>query len=725
MVGWRIVPVVAAGAAAVFCSFVAAGGGPGGPDTVVAATSASVCLRNVSPAGLATLFDTEPAGIVGADYPRALALEDGRVLWTFQDAAVRTGPGRIDVVHNIAAIQDGRCFTVLYGGTRSAPRPFLFGGRTDPLRRWFWPLDAAVGEDGRIYVYAAEMREDGASYLTRTVPTGTWVAVLDPSTLTVVDELRPPDSSADLYGWSVTSDHDWTYLYAHCYRQFGFDTYIFTKAFDRSCAADVTVARVPRGKLFDPPRYWDGRRWQADPRLAAPIIDRTGRRVNANQFEWTGSGFVSVNKEGDWWGDTIYVSHSATATGPFEVVHEIAAPTKCAVDCNSFFSSWIPAAAVDAGPGQYVYSLSHNRWDGVVSALYRPTFHAVRAPKLLPAGGTLRVGFEPGVGAAVVTLTSVEAAYPGFATVYPCAEGRPWTSNLNHHGEPVVANLVIARPDANGEVCIYSLAPVDLVVDVAGTFPAGDVVVPAPRPLRLADTRDGTGVRAGPVWAGTMLEVPVPSVDDGGAVALNVAAVDPWGPGFLTVFPCDRARPGTSNLNVGSEPAVSNLVVVEPSADDRVCVYSHGAADVVVDFVGSIGSGSFDSSTRLVDTRSAAGTRVPAGGVLGVTVPGGDPTALLNVVAVDPGGAGFLTVYPCGVPRPLASNLNVAVRPIVANLVVTALSADRRACVYSHMATDVVVDLVGGLDVALSEPTPVRVVDSRDGTGVPGQLGGS
>ena len=31
---------------------------------------------------------------------------------------------------------------------------------------------------------------------------------------------------------------------------------------------------------------------------------RTGRRINANQFEWTGAGFVSVNKEGDWWGDT-------------------------------------------------------------------------------------------------------------------------------------------------------------------------------------------------------------------------------------------------------------------------------------------------------------------------------------------------------------------------------------------------------------------------------------
>lgn len=251
----------------------------------VVAPIATFCVPDLEPASLNTLFDSEPGGVVGADYQRALALPDGRVLWTFQDAAVRTGPDRIVIVHNIAMIQVGTCFQVLYGGSRSAPEPYFFADRTVRFERWFWPLDAALGDDGRVYVYAAEVHERGDAYLTTTVPVGTWVAVFDPATDRVVDELRPPDASADLYGWSITSDETWTYLYAHCYRQFGFDMYVFVAAFDRSCSTDITVARVPRGRLFEQMQYWDGGEWQPDPERARSIITAAGRRINANQFE--------------------------------------------------------------------------------------------------------------------------------------------------------------------------------------------------------------------------------------------------------------------------------------------------------------------------------------------------------------------------------------------------------------------------------------------------------
>lgn len=36
------------------------------------------------------MFDTEPGGIIDADYPRTLVLPNGNVLWTFRDAQVRT-----------------------------------------------------------------------------------------------------------------------------------------------------------------------------------------------------------------------------------------------------------------------------------------------------------------------------------------------------------------------------------------------------------------------------------------------------------------------------------------------------------------------------------------------------------------------------------------------------------------------------------------------------------
>ena len=70
-------------------------------------------------------------------------------------------------------------------------------------------------------------------------------------------------------------------------------------------------------------------------------------------------------------------------------------------------------------------------------------------------------------------------------------------------------------------------------------------------PVRLIDTRDGTGGVAEPVGAGCTLVIdltdsPVPP--EAQAVALSVTAVAPQR-GFLTVFACDEGRPQTSNLN--------------------------------------------------------------------------------------------------------------------------------------------------------------------------------
>ena len=54
----------------------------------------SFCLPDLTVQSLGTIFDAEPGGIIGADYPRTLALENGNVLWTFQDARIRTPTGR-------------------------------------------------------------------------------------------------------------------------------------------------------------------------------------------------------------------------------------------------------------------------------------------------------------------------------------------------------------------------------------------------------------------------------------------------------------------------------------------------------------------------------------------------------------------------------------------------------------------------------------------------------
>ena len=712
-------------------------GAPSRTDTasaVSAFVSAPVCMPGRDAAALDTMFFAEPGGVIGADYQRAFALPDGRVFWTFQDAAVRIGGGEIAIVHNIAVLQDETCITVHYGGSRADPRSLFFADRTERFRRWFWPMDATLAADGTVAVFVAEMEERGDDYLTHTVPVGTWMASFDPTTDAVVDERRAANGSADLYGWSVTSDDEWTYLYAQCYRQFGFDEYSFVAAFDRSCATEVTVARIPRGQVSMPPAYWDGATWQPDPGRAVAIIDERDRRINANQFEWTGDGFVSVNLEGDWWGDTILLSRSEHPAGPFVEYQRVPAPLKCdPAECNSFFASWVPGAAANRPLERFVVSVAHNRWDGVVTSVYRPTYLHVDAPRHLSAGSAIATRVAaPGedAGAVVLNVGVVNPADRGFLAAYPCETGVPDASSVNHVGEPVVSNLVIVRPDTNGEVCVFSRSETDVIVDQFGTFPIGAGFVPVATPTRIADTRDGTGVVRGRVPAGGSLRVPLPDGADR-ASALNVIAVNPSAPGYLAVYDCDDDVPETSNVNYVSEPVVSNLVVVDIGASSTACVFSLSEVDVVVDLAGSFvrGVGSFDplpEPERLLDTREPGAPPRPGdGGTVVVDVPAG-AAAVLNVAAVLPDRPGFVTVYPCDIDRPTTSNINHVGIPVVSNIVIARPSADGRVCVYTHRATDLVVDLFGTLPVEsgfVALDVPRRVIDTRDGTGVAGQFG--
>jgi len=343
----------------------------------------SVCLPSAAPGHLDQLFFSEPGGVVGADYQRATALPDGRVLWTFQDAEVRRPNGSTTLVHNIGMVQDGSCFTVLMNGTADDPRPWLFASDTTKFARWFWPLGAEMGSDGRLYVFAAEMYERGPGYLTRTEPVSTVVAGVDTQTWEVVATGRPANASAALYGFSIESDSSWTYLFAQCHRQFGFDPFIFSYAHDQQCSNRVTVGRVPKGQLFAAPTYWTGRGWQADPAAAVPVIQTAGRMVNATQFLRVNNNWMAITKVDDWWGDRIVVEQAIRPVGPFGVVAEIVATPKCAVDCNTYFASWVPST----NPGELVYGLSHNRWDGIATDVYRPTFAALGAPgyRMLPA----------------------------------------------------------------------------------------------------------------------------------------------------------------------------------------------------------------------------------------------------------------------------------------------------------------------------------------------------
>jgi hypothetical protein len=364
---------------------------PHEPDRAAGAT----CLGSTSPQALTALFDQEPGGLVAADYQRAIPLPDGRTLWFFQDASIRLpapdppaiapvvappfiAAGTTRLIHNAALIQTGTCFDLLRSGTDVEPEAWLFPAETQPFGHWFWPLDATMGADGRLYVFMAEMAERGALYLSVTEPIATRVVAIDLATLTPQWYGQPANASSALYGFSITSDATWTYLYAQCHRQFGWSPSILLAAHDLTCSSDVTVGRVPKGRVLTAPTYWDGTTWQADASRAIAVMPTTSRSVNPSQIRWTGTEFVAVTKAGDWFGTTIYLDRAPSAQGPWTNYARVRANPKCAPDtCNTYFASWVPPNVTG---GAFVVGLSHNRWDGALSSINRPTFFTVPPP---------------------------------------------------------------------------------------------------------------------------------------------------------------------------------------------------------------------------------------------------------------------------------------------------------------------------------------------------------
>jgi hypothetical protein len=134
------------------------------------------------------------------------------------------------------------------------------------------------------------------------------------------------------------------------------------------------------------------------------------------------------------------------------------------------------------------------------------------------------------------------------------------------------------------------------------------------------------------------------------------------------------------------------------------------------------------SPYRILDTRIPLGFtgRVGAGQsfTLALTgVPSDSSAVVLNLTVDAPAAAGFVTVYPTGVPRPLASSINVdGAGQTIANLVTVPIGGGSDSVnIYTLMTTDLVADVQGyytpstaataGLFIPLN---PTRLLDTRE-----------
>ncbi|MEZ5251644.1 MAG: hypothetical protein R2713_21265 [Ilumatobacteraceae bacterium] len=130
-------------------------------------------------------------------------------------------------------------------------------------------------------------------------------------------------------------------------------------------------------------------------------------------------------------------------------------------------------------------------------------------------------------------------------------------------------------------------------------------------PIRLVDTRDGTGTIARPLTGGCTLQI-TPEVPAGTtAVSVNVVTVDPVAQGYVTVYPCGVPRPFTSAVQSQVGRIASGSAIVPLGAEGSFCLFSNTTTEIVVDLNGSFAPSASARYEPIVT--SGATTAGPAG----------------------------------------------------------------------------------------------------------------
>ncbi|BAN03224.1 choice-of-anchor Q domain-containing protein [Ilumatobacter coccineus] len=263
-------------------------------------------------------------------------------------------------------------------------------------------------------------------------------------------------------------------------------------------------------------------------------------------------------------------------------------------------------------------------------------------------------------------------------------------------------------------------------------------------PARFVDTRDGQETidgefeGGGKRTSGSVYEVQIAGRDEvpagATAVVMNITAIAPDGPGYVTAYDCDAARPDASSLNFAPGSNVGNEIVTGLSADGKVCLFTQGTTHLTVDVVAYATELSAVRPlvpARALETRTGKDTadgrfegvgRMVAGstqtvGMAGRNgVPDDAAAVIVNVTAIKPETNGYLTLHACLPETPLASSLNFAAGAVRGNEVVVQLDEFGDMCVFASTATDVTIDVVGYLPAgAIESITPARLLETRDG----------
>ncbi|WP_157745788.1 hypothetical protein [Micromonospora purpureochromogenes] len=350
----------------------------------------------------------------------------------------------------------------------------------------------------------------------------------------------------------------------------------------------------------------------------------------------------------------------------------------------------------------------------------------------------------------------------------------------------IVSNYCSNRTVTVGNGCLLSVRPkstrgglTSAVLRLPADTVAGELAIPVradvvdgakgayfpASPARLMDSRSGLGAPKAKLGPGRTVNLQVAGrggvpASGVGAVVLNLTVTGPTSNSFLTAYPAGEQLPTASSINFAKGWLGSNNVTVKVGADGKVSIYNrNGYTDVVVDVVGFYAGTSLTPAGftkrgqyqwfepyRILDTRTTGKGPLPAGSAVAGWVDFkadvfGDfnphvQALVLNITAVSPQQAGFLTAWSGEGSKPVASTVNYGAGKVVPNLAyVQTVPCPSGGCggatgapryrVFTSATSHVVVDLVGVIDdgtvtdgLRLRPSAPKRIVDSRIGQGL-------
>jgi hypothetical protein len=313
-----------------------------------------------------------------------------------------------------------------------------------------------------------------------------------------------------------------------------------------------------------------------------------------------------------------------------------------------------------------------------------------------------RGGVPANASAVQVNLTVSNSSEAGWMRAWPCGQPTPATSSVNFSAGQSVSNTAVIGIGSIGRICFQGSTNFDLVVDaVAWQGLGGGAGFVAVQPTRLFDSREVHEK----VKAGTTRRVRVPD-DTATAATFTVTGVWPTASGDVTVWPCGTPKPDVPSLRVTKDITAANTTASPLDATRELCVMPTVDTDLIVDLTGTWQSSngarptpiapvrSFDSRVANKRTQPLAEIAIPIAGLSGV--PANATSALVNITVADTLGAGYVTAWPCGTERPVASVLNYGTNHTVANATLIGLGGGK-LCVAASERVSLIVDVTGYL----------------------------